>query len=355
MDNRESIKKKIYCFITFVIIGCFLLTNVQKILVNPEPNNGQRLYRWIHGFFDEPKDSLDAVLIGSSNTYTFWLGPLAFQKYGICVYPFTTPSQPLSAAKSMIEEARKVQKDALYIIAINSIYDNSNVESLHYFLDYIPSFSQKVRMLKNLSDKVFHLSWKDKMELLFPIVRFHSRWDSLLFEDFHPPVGDFKGACFNQEYFDMELAKDVSGGYYVTQERDKLPEFTSEGLELLLDYCDKEKVNVLFFISPQSRTDSLPPMFNTAADMIRDRGYTVLDLSALRYEIDLDPKADYVDDKHTNFHGALKVTDYFADYLVENYTFMEKTGGYESWDLAYNQYLEIFAPYLTKEELSKLP
>ena len=305
----------------FVVVFCMLLSWIQGVLVNPEPGCGQRLYSWIYGFWSEPRDSLDAVLIGNSSAYTSWCAPIAYDRYGIRVYPFTSPSQPLSLAREMIEMARTRQKNALYIIPLNGMDSETTMKNLHRAYDYLP-FQFKLHSVSNCP-----VPWTSKTELLFPLIQFHSRWSALQTEDFHHRIGEYKGACFGEAYLSIELSEDASAYFRATDERGNIPSASEKALIELLDYLDENGIEALFCIFPQCREDSWPAQYNTAKDIVESRGYRVLDLSLLRYELQLDPTTDYYNLLHTNVHGALKITDFFANYLVENYRFAGSSGG----------------------------
>lgn len=112
---KKTIILKTLAF-SFLLIISF--AGISKILVS---HDDYRNYQWIHGFYEERENSLDAVYIGGSNVYAFWAAPLAWEQYGITVYPFACNSMPLIAAKYMIKEARKTQPDSLFIVSINGI------------------------------------------------------------------------------------------------------------------------------------------------------------------------------------------------------------------------------------------
>ena len=84
--------------------------------------------------------------------------------------------------------------------------------------------------------------------------------------------------------------------------------------------------------------------FNTAMDMVRERGYEVLDFNTeeMAHELGLDWEKDFYNSKHVNFMGAEKYTEYLSAYLAENYDLPDHRGQekYESWEEAYEYYLD---------------
>ena len=71
-------------------------------------------------------------------------------------------------------------------------------------------------------------------------------------------------------------------------------------------------------------------------------------------EIGLTLSKDYYHEAHTNIHGSLKFTYYLGKYLSENYDFEDKRENldYESWNMAYDKYLDIISPYVPDFELN---
>lgn len=69
-------------FVLVAVLGIGLIS--PAFIVNNEWD-----MRHVHGFFLEPEDSLDVVLIGASQLYTGYSAPLAWQDYGFTSYPLT--------------------------------------------------------------------------------------------------------------------------------------------------------------------------------------------------------------------------------------------------------------------------
>ena len=114
-------KGQIFRSILFVVICVAIFLVVQFYLTCPED---YRNNEWIGGFFEEEPETLDAVYLGSSEVYAFFQPPLAWDKYGIAVHNFTSNSQPFEAAKYIIEECRKTQPNAVFIIDTKQLIKN---------------------------------------------------------------------------------------------------------------------------------------------------------------------------------------------------------------------------------------
>lgn len=333
---------------SFILIGIVLLYSVNIVIARSAAD--ARTYQWFGGFYEEEKGSLDAVYIGSSGTYAYWLAPLAWERYGITAFPFTCPSQPFEVAEYVIKEARKTQPDALYIVPIKSIRGASNTISnvqMHYLTDNMPLSWNKIQLVRKVGDYM-DLDWTERLEYLLPIIRYHSRWNELDEIDFANSLDGLKGGSRYKSF--LRTSTDISSSFRTTERTGTLADMTQDALESLLEYCDAEQLNVLFIRTPSAITDEYKlARINTIRETVQNHGYPVLDLQPVVEEIGLDLTKDYYNIAHTNIHGAIKVTDYISRYLIENYGFEDKRGNpdYSSWDDAYTKYTAEYASAYT--------
>lgn len=337
---------RVVVFAVLFFVGLHIDTD---LLIDPLPTDVDS-YKNIAKFYDEPKGTLDAIYTGSSTAYMYWAAPLAWNEYGIAVYPLSSGGLPFYADRILIEEARKTQPDALYIISLtaNRMASRGDVVAAHYVIDNMPWSVNKLRLIDLFCDEM-GTSMADRLEFVFPIIRYHSRWSKLNESDFRlkqiikesPKGADVYGPMLTAQ-------TDQSSLFVTTDKREPLSELTQKHVSDLLDYCDREDLNVLFVIgNTPSGTEEAMGQLNTVADMCREHGYPVLDLKGQNEEIGIDETRDYIDPSHPNVHGMTKTTDYLARYLADNYGFEDKRGdpAYSSWDEAYADYLNVISPY----------
>lgn len=340
MRRRNAVKATV-----FIILFLVFFRSTSRILISCSEYS----YPMIAKFYDEHPDSLDAVYIGASGVFASWCAPLAWEKYGITVWSFASTSQPLSSAKYLIEEARKTQPDAVYIIALNFYSATPKEVPIHNIVDYMPLSLTKIKLTNSLTEKGgFPL--KDSMEFYVPLIRYHSRWNALTREDFIFPNGNLKSGCVHST---LNSVSDITDGVYSTTDRAELPRGSLEVLEDLFSYCKSEQLQVMFVFTPtfDMEYDGIA-LKNTVIDLCNTHGFEVMDQAELRDEIGLDMQRDFFNYTHTNVHGAIKVTNYLAQYLIERYDFKDKRGeqAYSSWDRAYEDYTNIIAPYVLDVE-----
>lgn len=346
----KHIKLEIAKPIVFFLIFCILFLRVSNIFVN----SGMYNFEMLATYDDEPAGSLDAVYIGSSNAFTFFQGPIAWEKYGMTVHMFSSDGQAMAFREGFIRYARKTQPDALYIITINGYGKSISKESMHWAFDFFPESVEKYQTISEMTS-LSDYSWRQKMAIFLPFIQYHSRWNGLTQADFLHESNGLKGAFYSSSF--LSGVQDVSENYYYSQEKAELDEDTLAYYDDFLDYCDEVNLNALFIIPPNCPGADMVKASNSIQSLIESRGYPVLNFLTKFGELGLDFRTDYYNAGHTNVHGSLKFTDYLADYLHENYSFEDKRGDpeYASWDEAYDKYKEIIAPSLSEEELNSLP
>ena len=315
-------------------------------------------HEMIGGFYKERPGSLDAVFLGASSVYDFYQPPIGWGTNGFAIYSYTSASQPTAAIPFLIEEVQKTQPQALIIAGLNQlVVDTTSMEKIHYLVDYMPFSITKAKLIDFLYYNGDGADAESELEFFLPIIRYHSRWNALIWQDIHyTSTGGVKAAKRFSNF--LNTALDVTQKDIHIDVPQKLSAQEQYTIENILDYCDAHNTKILFLFTPQYTSDkSRDAKYLSAQQYIEDRGYTVLNLKDRVSEFDLDLTSDCFNDKHTNIHGSIKISGYLCRYLSEHYGFEDKRGDstYADWDEAYDKYKEIITPYLTEEELSKLP
>lgn len=338
--------KKVIKAIAFVLIFVALFFSVQDILLYSEPKGDRRFTEF---FENEKENSLDAVFLGSSTTYAFWNPPVAFSEYGITVASLANDSQPSFATTFLLEDARKSQPDALYIINITRMFDRYDNQLLRIVGTY-PNNWTKLKMLDYLCD-IEGLTFEERLVHYLPIIQHHDRWTELTYHDFEPDPELYKcGSAYGAFLKNSTVFEPSNPDLTIEAE---LTEADIKGITDLINYIKTENVNVLFVIMPQPVEKELQTaQDNTAKRILTESGFDVLDLREYVEEMDIDFSTDFYDKRHANLHGSLKITDFIARYLVENYDMEDKAEDpeYSDWADAATRYYKKIKKYLTDSD-----
>ncbi len=324
-----------------ILLICSFLV-VQKLFRVGEISNASMQ----KSFYKEKEESLDAVYMGSSVTYSFWNPLLAWEQTGYTVFSYSTSLMPIEAYKTILQDIRSSQPDALYIVALNPFEKNDlSFKSVHFLVDYYPDIPKKIQYIHDVTSQMQGSAF-DKLEYYFPIIRFHSHLeevDEIFLTEDYP---DYKGSM-NFAYYLMGKEDYIPLTEMVKKET-PVKEDRAAILQNFLDYCKEENLNVLFVVSPQPASQiEEQEHLNWLAAKVEAAGFPVLHLQNAVEEMQLDMSSDYFDRVHSNIHGSIKFTSMLCDYLKENYDFADKRGTEEgeSWETSYQSYLPLITPY----------
>jgi hypothetical protein len=329
--------KTILRFVAFLVVLALVIIAIPGQIFGVE---GAANYIRAKSYFKERKGALDAVFIGASNVHQFWQPAIAWQHRGIAVTNFSFNSLPIMCFPYLIREARKTQPNALYIINLSTFKRKQaadTIEHYHTVVDYLPMTLDKIRFIQDIS-KASGFSFAQQLELVFPFIRFHSRWNKLQSWNYGTKNNVYKSSVTNRS-FASKVAK-IKGELTLYDSRVEPEEDTMQVFTDLLDYLDREHVNVLFVKVPQMINEKYQGHLNVMTDILESRGYPCLDLMKEYEAYGLNLHRDFYDPNHTNIRGSYKLTEYMADYLAEHYHFADKRGqaDYADWDRAGESY-----------------
>ena len=263
----------------FLLIFAFSFNYISCVLINKCVDGfTPEQHEMIPDFYRERPGSLDAVWIGASSVYNFYQAPIGWGQSGIAIYPYSSGSQPFAALQFLIEEVRKTQPQALIIADLNRV-DGRGVSSavVHYFADWMPFSKTKLDMIDYLYNNGEGAESGSSLEYFFPIIRYHTRWDQLMWQDLHyTETGGMKGAKKFDQF--LKQTADVSKNDKAVTSPAELTEYEFKILKDVLDYCDQNNVHILFVIVPQYVNEYRDAKFLWAQKYVIDRGYPVLNL-----------------------------------------------------------------------------
>ena len=336
--------------ISFLLIFVLIFNYVQDLVID----RGEINYQNITGFYAEKENSLDAVYIGSSNCFVYWNSAFAWEEYGLCIYPFASNSQSFFSTEYLIKEAVKYQKDALFIVNINTLTKGDvKMTSIYNLTTSMPFSLNKLALIRHLT-KTGDYSFSDSLEYYFPIIRYHNRITELEENDFGMELNGYKGSSVYSPY--LNRSEDISKKYIITDNTSELTDKVLKVVDSMLDFCDEKELNVLFITVPQAKSKGLVTRYNALNELLESRGYPVLSLIDKVDEIGLDTKIDFYNEAHTNIHGSAKFTYYLSEYLIENYGFKDKRENeeYKDWQTAYELYMKRAGAHILDVELDSV-
>ena len=160
---------------------------------------------------------------------------------------------------------------------------------------------------------------EDFLSYVFPVLRYHSRFDKLTAEDFTYLFRDkdntHNGHLINQNVKPVGKlpAKRALADY-------AFPEICCDYLQKMTDLCKEKGVELILMKAPSLYPYWYEEYDAQIADFAKENGLAYYDFTKVTEEIGLDFQTDTYDSGlHLNHGGAVKLSGYFADILAEKH------------------------------------
>lgn len=294
----------------------------------------------VRPYYDERKNSLDVVFVGSSHMMCGIYPMELYHEYGITAYDYTSSALVLPQAYYQVVEALKTQTPQVLVLDISGVvYDNVKIGSPEYVHVQFDNMRWSLNKIAAINDLIEDPG--DRLEYYFPLVKFHTRWKELTLGDFKRIIGGTKGAHVSEEVLEGAMP-------YAIISRDctaPISEYPEEYLRKILDYCRDRSVQVLLLNLPAIADETAQAKYNTVYAIAEEYSVPYLNLLHHLDEIGFDYDTDLKDTSHCNRTGAEKVTSYVGDYLKEHYGLPDRRddAAYASeWDAAYERYVFLY-------------
>jgi len=350
--GTHAVRRVLLCTIGFLLCAGLLFCYLNKVFSMGDADGNRQTFK---AFYAEPAGTIDVMYLGTSASNRYFINPLAYKEEGMTCFTLATMGMPMFFVPDLIDEVAKTQDPQLYIIELRWVQkDRDMITDAHirrvtdnlkwsgikkHAIDL--AFEQmdgSKGMLGDISDK--------KIDYYIPILKYHDR-----LQQGQMSPGDFKLTASKNRTKGYIMSKNTTTQVNqfpeeLTGKRAPLSDLAETALTATLDKCDaltaQEDKQILFVLSPFCCHEKQKQIFNTAMDMVRERGYPVLDFNTpeMYEELGLDFDKDFYNSKHVNFIGAEKYTRYLTDYIAAHYGLPDHRDqeGYESWEEAYETY-----------------
>lgn len=355
-DKLMSTKNRYFIrVICFFLIGILLFSTVQIVFL-PKRYPYIKSYDAgkLTGFYKEEKNSIDVLICSTSHASKGVLPMEIYEKYGIKSYNLSTSIQPIEATYYLLCEALKTQHPKIFILDVSNLYISSVRSEYWWFvLDEMHIGKNKLALLREYKKNVIE-SNETSRELLFPLVRYHTRWKELNKLDFNALFGNKhyygKGGQINTSLSAAEITVEEmnsiadellqstektenifdDGKFEEKCEEDILcgidiPEKNIEWLIKIKSLCDENNIQLLaikvpIIYLPQNNYSAwIEEKYQNTRALCNEYN---IDYYDLLYDTDIDINWDKdTSDKglHINLSGAQKISDDLGRYLKEHY------------------------------------
>ena len=336
MKNRKKCGKlKMILIAVLFMSGILLPYRYAENVLREKVSDNDTVYR----FYQEPGDSIDVLFVGSSHAYR-GVSPLElWEESGITSYVLATPSQTFACSYYLIKEGIRTQHPKVVALELyGSAYkaDYNGISRLHQAIDCIPFNTVKMELFRELLPRT--LSFHERLEFYFPIIRYHSRWDQLTKTDFVMAESSKKGYEIDCRITPEEKSEPEAG-------TKKISGRALEYLDKIIALCKEEQVELVLWQAPMAASDqyqNVMKKMNWVMEYAKPQGALIADLERHTEAIGLDYAVDFRDAEHLNAYGVTKITRYLSSFLQNQFSLEDHRGdpAYAAWDAEFSRYHE---------------
>lgn len=352
--------KKIFKLIIFIIVFVLLLCIFNEIF-----NPSGTLNEWystncIRDFYRQESDTIDVIYLGNSCVYTGISPVEIYENSGITGYGISSSGQKTWSSYYLLKDALKTQKPkVVFLEAGETLCEQKDEEELNKrnVIDSMPLSENKLSMI---NDPIYSFSQYDKLGCVLPILRYHSRWNSIKENDLRKfaKKGEitYKGyllerkiAAYSQKddkykKFDIkykkvnenennDLVNNIKENIDSENSKNNVTEDSKNAIDKIINLCKENDCKLILIKIPE-------PAYWTYTKYKAVKDYA--DLKGLEY-IDLNYDSnitmDWNDDtqdsgNHLNLYGAEKIGSYLSNYLKNNFELKDhrEDNKYKNWN-----------------------
>lgn len=291
----------------------------------------------ISQYYNESKDH-EVVFIGDCEVYANFSPMVMYEEEGIKAYIRGSSQQLIWQSYYILEETLKYEIPKVVVFNVNSMRYSEPVseEYNRLTIDYMKWSKQKVDII-NASMTEEESIWY----YIFPILRYHSRYDKLTEEDFEylfkRKDDTFNGFLVNKNVKPVENLP-VQRKLATYQFEDICYDYLNKITKL----CKDNGIELVLIKAPSL----YPYWYDEYDEQIRnyaeENNIAFYNLKNNVEEIGIDYSTDTYDGGlHLNLNGATKLSKFFAKLLKENYNLTDYRG-----DSLYEQKLEDYKEFI---------
>lgn len=330
-------------------------------------------------FYAQDKGSVDVVFVGASSVYRFFVPTVLYKEHEITSMNFATAGMPAECMSGVINEVVEKQSPKLVVVELRDYikwldrdgqeeYEDETWDAKResFISRLVNNMPPSLNRAKIIHDSVPSVLEQNELEWQFEYYKTHNNWENFNFYDYKEyiekqlsgkkEVRNIEGKYKYEKYKGASVVSSVTYNETVdNSNNNEIREIAEENLTPLKNMVSAAKkcgTKVLFITTPYPESSERVGFENYIEKYLADEGLDFLNCNKLYKEIGIDFSSDFYDDKHVNTLGAYKVTDYFGNYLVENYN-LEKTKLNENQQKEWQEasdlwYKEIYKPGVEK-------
>lgn len=308
--------------IIIIIIGTFIIYIVAFFALYPR--NGM-----IKNFYKLPNDSVDVLVLGSSNAYSNINPAIIYNETGLKSYLLCGSGQPLWNSYYYLQEAYKTQSPDVVVLEVftAAAYDFGYVELSDVPADIcsMKNSRNKIEMMKTAVPKT------DLDEIILGLPIFHNRWTECFSSEIMPWQFDEKNGAMEKGFCPVYFFETKEEPIYNDTIKNEIPAKNKEYLIKIIELARQHNSQILFIKTPYVLSEYHDGIYNSVSDLANEYQVPFVNMKQIYKDFDFEYANDMADDVHLNNIGVIKVSKYLASVLKE-YNYIEKKKSDNSWE-----------------------
>lgn len=250
---------------------------------------------------NEPKNTIDVLVMGDSESYTSISPMKIWNETGYTVYAAGQPGANLADTRNVLKTALESQKPKVILLETHSLFRNRK--------------SQAFRKQSALAEKLYNA---------FPVLRYHNSWKQVFPQKMHATYKGFGVSSKVRPYTGpADYMNPPEGAPTVNpKDKDKVQNTISRAnrrdFDAIRKTCEKHGIQLILYSAPSPKNYNIQRC-DALAKLAKKTNVPYVDLNRRVEELQIDWATDTRDrGDHLNISGAIKTTGYLRDYLVQN-------------------------------------
>ena len=299
-------------------------------------------------YYEEYGDH-DVIFVGDCEVYANFTPMEMYRSQGLTAYVRGSSQQLIWQSYYVLKETLKYEIPKVVVFNVNSMrYGEPISEAFNRLtLDQMKWSGEKVKMIQ-----ASMMEEEDFLSYVFPVLRYHSRFDELTMEDityfFNEKQNTWNGHLVNQAVNPLGTlpAKRPLPDY-------QFPEICYDYLDGMRKLCEENGVEFILIKAPSVYPfwyDEYDAQIQEYADVHGLKFYNFLDYVE---EMGIDYSLDTYDGGlHMNLAGAVKLSNFFAEILVREHGLEDRRND-PAIAVKYNEKLARYDAYIRDNEVEK--
>ncbi len=270
-----------------------------------------------HGFYSEPKNTIDVAVIGNSDAYSGFSPMELWKNYGYTSYVSGEGRQTVAQAYVMLNDILKYHKPKVVILETDGFFTKSKVVES--------------------AAKIINTS----LGSCFSVFQYHDRWKRVKPDELLKKPR-FTAHCAPKGQWLSNDVKGYMGGEYMvkSEEKAEIPLAAKTAANAFIKACRANGIKVILLELPSQSSWSYRK-HNAVKEFAAAYDIPFIDMNIDRARFDFNWKTDTRDGgNHLNNRGARKCTLFLGDYLSRNYELTDRRTdkSFSLWNRDYDEY-----------------